>query len=195
MYEDVSAVTKVGFNNANTTFSVLTHRVLSGMEDKSRAPFHHRAKYRAEPLKDSVYLHRSTLIPSSTSPVTHFRSDHLTYFLCSSKVPHREESMGGHITKTMKTLQKVRLSRGAHIEAQYPILRRHGTRHLGSRPTQVPVSQRYDGQGTGCSASRTSGIFLSTSARPRHHRALVPASLEGIVCLRYLRYIVMKLRG
>jgi hypothetical protein len=53
MYEDVSAVTKVGFNNANTSYSVLTRCVLSGMEDKSRAPFHHRAKYRAEPLKDT----------------------------------------------------------------------------------------------------------------------------------------------
>ena len=59
MYEDVSAVTKVGFNNANTAFSVLTRRVLSGMEDKSRAPFHRRAKYRAEPLKDtSIFIGR-----------------------------------------------------------------------------------------------------------------------------------------
>jgi hypothetical protein len=182
-------VTKVGFNNANTAFSVLTRRVLLGMEDKSRAPFHHRAKYRAEPLKGYVYLHRSTLIPSSTNPVTHSRSDHPTYFPCSFRVLLREELMGGHITKTMRTLQKVRLSRGAHIEAQFSMSRRHGTRHLGSRPTQVTVSQRYDGQGTGCSASCTPGSFLSTSARPGHNRALVPASLEGIVCLRHLRYI------
>jgi hypothetical protein len=135
------------------------------------------------------------LIPSSTSPVTHFRSDRLTYFPCSFRVPHREESMGGHITKTMKTSQKVSLSRGAHIEAQDPILRLHGTRHLGSRPTQVTVSQRYDGQGTGCSASHTSGSFLSTSARPRHGRAFVPASLQGIVCLPCLQHIALKPRG
>jgi hypothetical protein len=56
MYEDVSAVTKVGFNNANTVFSVLTSCVLLGMEDKSRAPFHYRAKYRAEPLKETSIL-------------------------------------------------------------------------------------------------------------------------------------------
>ena len=135
------------------------------------------------------------MTPSSTSPVTHFRLDRLTYFLCSFRVPHREESMGGHITKTMKTLRKVRLSLSAHIKAQYPILRRHGTRHLGFQPTQVTVSQRYGGQGAGCSASRTSGSFLSTPARPRHDRALVPASLKGIVCLRYLRFIIMKPRG
>lgn len=121
MYEDVSAVTKVGFNNANTAFLALTRRLSSGMEDKSRAPFRHRVKYRVEPLKDTSIFHRSTLIPSSTSPVTHFRSDHLTYFRCLFRVPHREESMGGHITKATRTLQKVRLSRGAHIEAQYPI--------------------------------------------------------------------------
>lgn len=39
MYEDVSAITKVGYNNANTASLVLTRRVLSGMEDKSGAPF------------------------------------------------------------------------------------------------------------------------------------------------------------
>ncbi len=161
--------------------------MLLGMEDKSRAPFHYRAEYRAEPLKGNVYLHRSTLIPSSTNPVTHSHSDRPTYFPCSFRVLHREELMGGLITKTMRILQKVSSSHSAQIEAQYPILRRHGTRHLGSRPTQVTVSQRYDGQGTGCSASRTSSSFLSTSARPRHDRALVPASLEGIVCLRHVR--------
>jgi len=56
MYEDVSAVTKVGFNNANTAFAVLTRRVLLGMEDKSCAPFRHRTKYQAEPLKDMSIL-------------------------------------------------------------------------------------------------------------------------------------------
>ena len=117
MYEDVSAVTKVGFNNANAASYVLTCRVLLGMEDKSRAMFHHRAKYRAEPLKGYVYLHRSTLIPSSTNPVTHFRSDHPTYFPCLSRVLHREELMGGRITKMMRILQKVRSSRGVHIGA------------------------------------------------------------------------------
>ena len=59
MYEDVSAVTKVSFNNANFAYSVLTSHVLSGMEDKSRAPVHYRAKYRAEPLKDtSIFIGR-----------------------------------------------------------------------------------------------------------------------------------------
>jgi hypothetical protein len=144
-----------------------------------------------------VCHHRSTLIPSSTNPATRSRSDRLTYFPCSFRVPHREGSMGGHITKTMKTLQKVGLSRGAHSQyrGSRSVFRRHRTRHLGSRPTQVTVSQRYGGQGTGCSASRTSGSFLSTSARLRHDRAFVPASLQGIVCLPYLRHIVLKPRG
>ncbi len=94
--------------------------------------------------------------------------------------------MGGHTTKTMKTLPKVRSSRVAHIETQYPISRRHGTRRLGSRTAQVTVSQRYDGQGSGCPAPRTSGSFLPTPSGPRHNRALVSASLEGIVSSRYL---------
>jgi hypothetical protein len=47
MYEDVSAVTKVGSNNANTGLFVLTRREISGMEDKSRALFHLSCECRA----------------------------------------------------------------------------------------------------------------------------------------------------
>ena len=114
MYEDVSAVTKVGSNNADISLPMLTRREISGMEDKSRALFHRRAN--AEPSDSMKCLpHRSTLIPSSTSPVIRSRSDRLTYFPCLFREPHREESMGGRITKTTKILPKVRLPRSAHI--------------------------------------------------------------------------------
>ena len=62
--------------------------------------------------------------------------------------------------------------------------RRYGTRHLGSRPAQATASQRYDEQGTGCPASRTSGSFLPTPSGPRYNRALVPAALESICYFR-----------
>ena len=107
MYEDVSAVTKVGFNNANAALTVLTRRKTSGMEDKSRALFHHRAY--AEPSDSRKCLsHRSTLIPSSTSQVIRSRSARLTFFPCLFREPHREKSMGGRITKRTRTSPKVR---------------------------------------------------------------------------------------
>lgn len=159
------------------------------MEDESRALFHHRANAGPSDSRECL-SHRSTLIRSSTSPATRSRLDRLTYSPCSSRAPYREELMGGHITQTMKTLPKVRLSRRAHVEAQYSMLRRHGTRRLGSRQAQVTVSQRYDERGTGCTASCTSGSFLPTPSWPRHNGARVPASLEGTVRTHYLWYII-----
>ena len=114
MYEDVSAVTKVGSNNADTAFPVLTRREILGMEDKSRALFYHRANAEPSDSKKCPF-HRSTLIPSSTSPAIRSRSDRLTYFPCLFREPHREESMGGRITKKTKILPKVRLPHSAHI--------------------------------------------------------------------------------
>jgi hypothetical protein len=164
------------------------------MEDESRAQFHHREN--AEPSDSRKCLsHRSTLILSSTSPVTRSRLDRLTYSPCLFRVPHREGWTGGHIMQTKKTLPKVCSFCSAHVEAQCSMLRRHGTRHLGSRSAQVTVSQRYHEQGTGCSASRTSGSFLLTPSGPRYNGALVPASLEGIVRPRYLWYIIPTPRG
>jgi hypothetical protein len=104
MYEDVSAVTKVGLD-----FSTL-HRanrvVKSGMEDKS-GPLIILA---ARSCCLTWEISRLTLIPCSINPATHFPLDRLIYFPCSFRVPRQGRSRDGHITGITRTSQKARLA-------------------------------------------------------------------------------------
>jgi hypothetical protein len=134
MYEDVSAVTKVSLTS-NVHACAYPSRNQGWKTNPVRC--FSFPQHRTERLKRML---RSTLIPSSTSPVTRSRLGRLMYFRCLFRAPRRGELRGGHIMKMTKTSRKVRSFYIAYTEALYRVSRRHGTRHLGSRPAQLTVS-------------------------------------------------------
>jgi hypothetical protein len=184
MYEDVSAVTKVRFSLKSACMCLLFTK--SGMEDKSCTLLFHLTERR---LKRTL---RSTLIPSSTSPVTPSRLGRLMCFRCLFRAPRLGELMGGRIMKMTKTLQKVRPSYGSYIDELHRIPRCYGTRHLGSRPAQVTVSQCYNEQSIGCSASRASSCLLPPPSWLGYNWTFLQTSLKGVACFYCLCGILMR---
>jgi hypothetical protein len=157
---------------------VLTHRETRDGRQilYATSPFPQRS---TEGLKR---MPRSTLIPSSTSLVTRSHLGRLIYSRCLLKAQRRGELRGGRIMKMPKTSQKVCPNYCAYIEVAISYPRRYGTRHLGSRPTQLTVSQCHNEPIAGCSASRASSSLLPPPSWLGYNRTFLQTPFKGTVC-------------
>ena len=112
-------------------------------------------------------------------------------FRCLFGVPRRGRLRGGRVMKTTKTRKKVCSSYGTYIEVLYHVIRRYGSRHLGSGPAQLTISQCHSESGVECSASRAS--ILSSPSWLGHNRALLRTPFKGSTCPCCLLWVIWPL--